>query len=97
MKSGYGLTVDGLFEPVPADLGLVSRHVPSLSDELGDRVLILDERGEPSLSFSVSQDADDVSRVRKSLSAGEQNGSGSSTTRRLCLPRLSSISERIEG
>ena len=51
MKSGYGLTVDGLFEPVPADLGLVSRHVPSLSDELGDRVLILDERGAPSLEL----------------------------------------------
>ena len=51
MKSGYGLTVDGLSEPVPADLGLVSRHVPSLSDEIGDRVLILDERGAPSLEL----------------------------------------------
>jgi PEGA domain len=60
MKSGYGLTVDGLFEPVPADLGLVSRHVPSLSDELGDRVLILDERGSPSL---------ELLRFRKTLTA----------------------------
>ncbi len=51
MNSGYGLTVDGLSEPVPADLGLVSRHVPSLSDEIGDRVLILDERGAPSLEL----------------------------------------------
>ena len=51
MKSGYGLTVDGLSEPVPADLGLVSRHVPSLSDEIGDRVLILDERGTASLEL----------------------------------------------
>jgi hypothetical protein len=51
MKSGYGRTVDGLLEPVPADLGLVSRHVPSLSDEIGDRVLILDERGAPSLEL----------------------------------------------
>ena len=51
MNSGYGLTVDGLCEPVPADLGLVSRHVPSLSDEIGDRVLILDDRGTPSLEL----------------------------------------------
>ncbi len=51
MNSGYGLTVDGLFEPVPADFGLVSRHVPSLSDDIGDRVLILDERGTPSLEL----------------------------------------------
>jgi len=51
MKSGHGLTVDGFSEPAPADLGLASRHVPGLSDELGDRVLILDDRGEPSLEL----------------------------------------------
>jgi hypothetical protein len=51
MKLGHGLSVDGLFEPMPADLGLVNRHVPGLSDEIGDRVLILDERNAPSLEL----------------------------------------------
>ena len=51
MKSGHGLPVDGLSEQLPADFGLVSRHVPNLSDEIGDRVLILDERGAPSLEL----------------------------------------------
>ena len=34
-----------------ADNLLANRHVPGQSDELGDRVVILDERGSPSLEL----------------------------------------------
>lgn len=51
MKQGYGPSSHGPFEPALADQGLANRHVPGLSDEIGDRVLILDNRGTPTLEL----------------------------------------------
>jgi hypothetical protein len=51
MKSGYGLTSNGSPEPARANRDLASRHIPGMSDPIGDRVLILDDRGEPSLEL----------------------------------------------
>ena len=51
MKPGYGPMSLGPSEPATPDEGLPNRHVTNLSDEIGDRVLILDERGKPSLEL----------------------------------------------
>jgi hypothetical protein len=51
MKSGYGLSSNGSPEPARGHRDLASRHVPGLSDAIGDRVLILDDRSEPSLEL----------------------------------------------
>jgi hypothetical protein len=42
---------DGISVVAQADNLLANRHVPGRSDELGDRVVILDERGSPSLEL----------------------------------------------
>src|SRR5262245_34895388 len=51
MSSGSGLTIDGPTEAVPADHGLAGRYLSGSADPIGDRVLILDERGAPTLEL----------------------------------------------
>jgi hypothetical protein len=47
----HGLTGDNVAEPADVHESLASRHVPGLSDELGDRVVILDDQQAPSLEL----------------------------------------------
>jgi hypothetical protein len=47
----HGLTGDNVAEPADVHEGLAGRHVPGLSDEVGDRVVILDDRQSPSLEL----------------------------------------------
>jgi hypothetical protein len=51
MKSGYDFTTAGSYEPALVDQGPASPYVPGLADELGERVLILDNEGAPSLEL----------------------------------------------
>jgi PEGA domain len=51
MKPGYSPNSHAPLEPALTDQGLANRHVPGLSDQIGDRVVILDGRGEPSLEL----------------------------------------------
>jgi hypothetical protein len=51
MKSGYDFTTAGSSEPALVDQGPGGPYVPSLADELGERVLILDDEGTPSLEL----------------------------------------------
>jgi PEGA domain-containing protein len=60
MKLGYGLTSDRFTETAAAHDPLASRWAPGLLDELGDRLLIFDNDGSPSL---------ELLRFRKALTA----------------------------
>jgi hypothetical protein len=51
MKLGQGLTIDRFPELAHTFDALAGRHVPGPTDELGDRVLILDDRRLPSLEL----------------------------------------------
>jgi hypothetical protein len=51
MKSGFSFTTVRSFEPASTDPGLANRCVAGLSDELGERVVVLDDRREPSLEL----------------------------------------------
>jgi len=57
MRPGHGLTIDRFDEPAHADGAQAGRHAPGLSDEIGDRLLILDSSGAPSLELLRFQQA----------------------------------------